>query len=72
VLLLDMLMPGWNGRVTYQKILEFNPEQKAIIASGYAENEDVRATLEMGAGGFLAKPYTVEALSNALNKTLNS
>ncbi|MBM9512438.1 hybrid sensor histidine kinase/response regulator [Desulfogranum marinum] len=72
VLLLDMLMaPGqYNGRQTYEEVLKMHPGQKAIIASGYAEDEDVRVTLEMGAGGFIAKPYTLEQLGTTLQTVL--
>ena len=38
LLLLDMIMdPGMNGRETYEKALEINPQQKALIASGFGE-----------------------------------
>lgn len=72
VLLLDMLMaPGqYNGRRTYEEVLKIHPGQKAIIASGYAEDEDVRVTLEMGAGGFIGKPYTLEQLGMTMQKVL--
>lgn len=72
VLLLDMLMPGWGGRLTYEKILTIKKRQKAIIVSGFAEDEDVRQTMEMGATIFLAKPYTVLELSTALDATLSA
>jgi len=50
IVILDMLMaPGQNGRKTFEQILQLHPQQKAVIASGYAEDDDVRATLKMGA-----------------------
>ncbi len=72
VLLLDMLMtPGqYSGRQTYEEVLKIHPGQKAIITSGYAENEDVRVTLEQGAGGFIAKPYTLEQLGTTIQTVL--
>jgi len=71
ILVLDMIMsPGINGRETYTKILQTHPQQKAIIASGYAEDEDVRATMAMGAGAFIAKPYTLTQLGSAILNTL--
>jgi|GEM_PF-695833 len=64
LVVLDMLMePGClNGRETYRKMTSIRPGIKALIASGFAEDDDVRATLALGAGGFLAKPYTLEQL----------
>ena len=39
---LDTVMPkGINGRETYEEIIKIRPSQKAIIASGFSETEDV-------------------------------
>lgn len=72
VVVLDMLMePGsLNGRETYRKMTLIRPGIKAVIASGFAEDDDVRATIAMGAGGFLAKPYTLEQLGRQLQSAL--
>jgi PAS domain S-box-containing protein len=71
LLVLDMIMPGgMSGRETYSKVLEINPKQKAIIASGYAETDDVRATQEAGAGEFISKPYTLEKFGTAIRNEL--
>ena len=71
ILVLDMIMtPGQNGRATYQEILKLHPGQKAVVASGFAADEDVRACLAMGAGAYVAKPYTLEKIGEALYKTL--
>ncbi|MCP4340511.1 MAG: PAS domain S-box protein, partial [Desulfobulbaceae bacterium] len=53
LVLLDMLMaPGMNGRQTYEQMVELKPAQKAVIASGFSESDDVKAALNLGAGGF--------------------
>jgi PAS domain S-box-containing protein len=73
ILVLDMIMdPGQNGRITYEKILEIHPGQKAVIASGFAEDDDVKLTLAMGAGAFVAKPYTLEQIGSAIYKILHA
>ena len=72
ILVLDMIMvPGQNGRITYEQILAIHPGQKAIVASGFAADEDVRACLAMGAGAYVAKPYTLEKIGEAMYKTLH-
>ncbi len=72
LLLLDMQMePGMNGRQTYEKILEMYPGQKAIVASGFSGSSNVEATLELGAGAFLNKPYTLRKLAEAVYDELN-
>lgn len=72
ILVLDMLMgvDQPNGKEIYKRILTFCPEQKAIIASGFAEDDDVRETLAMGAGAFVSKPYTINSIGEAVQKTL--
>lgn len=73
LVILDMLMApgGWNGRRTYEEILRIHPRQKAILVSGYSENEDVRACLALGVGAFLKKPYTLEQLCGAVRDELS-
>ncbi len=71
LVILDMIMdPGINGRETYERIIQFRPGQKAIIASGYSLNDDVRAAQRMGAGAFLKKPYGLKELELAVRKEL--
>lgn len=73
LLLLDMIMdPGINGFETYKRIANLNPEQKAIIASGYAESTDVKKAQKLGAGVYLKKPYTLEKLGKAVRNELNA
>lgn len=72
LVVLDMIMPpGWDGLETYQAILEHQPHQKAIIASGYSENERVRAMQQIGAGEYVKKPYTLEKFGLAVRKELD-
>lgn len=69
LILLDMIMdPGINGQETYRQILEIHPGQRAVIASGYADTEEVKLTLAAGAGAFIGKPYTLENLAEAVRQ----
>lgn len=71
LLILDMIMePGMNGRQTYQQALKLHPGQKAIIVSGYSKNEEVKKALQLGAAQFLAKPYGMAELGNAVYTAL--
>jgi len=72
LLLLDMIMdPGIDGLETYRRILEIHPHQKAIIISGYSETKKVMKVQELGAGGFIRKPYILEELGLAIQKELS-
>ncbi|MGW8193773.1 MAG: response regulator, partial [Desulforhopalus sp.] len=69
LLLLDMIMaPGMDGLETYQKILQFKPNQKAVITSGYSETERVRQALRLGASRYVKKPYTLEEIGLAVKE----
>ncbi len=71
LIILDMAMdPGISGRQTYEEILVFKPHQRAIIASGYAEDKDTKKVLSLGANAFLRKPYTINALGQAVRDAL--
>jgi len=71
LLLLDMIMdPGINGRETYERIKKIHPKQKAIIVSGFAETDQVKETLKLGAGQYIKKPVTLEELGQAVKEEL--
>jgi PAS domain S-box-containing protein len=71
LLIIDMMMgSGMNGQKTYEKILAIHPGQKAIVASGFSESTDVKATLRLGAGGFIKKPYSMEQLNKIVHEVL--
>ena len=61
-----------DGLETYQQAIAINPEQKAIIASGFAETDRVREVQRLGAGQFIKKPYTIETVGLALKKELDN
>jgi len=72
LLLLDMVMnPGIDGLDAYKKIVELHPHQRAVIASGFAETERVKATQKLGAGPYIKKPYTLETIGVAIRKELD-
>ncbi len=63
LVMLDMIMdPGIDGLETYRGILLHRTGQKAIIASGYAENDRVEEAIRLGVGRYIRKPYTIEQL----------
>jgi two-component system cell cycle sensor histidine kinase/response regulator CckA len=72
LIILDMIMdPGIDGLETYQRILEFHPGQKAIIASGFSETGRVKEALKLGAGAYIKKPYLLEKIGIAVKRELD-
>jgi two-component system, cell cycle sensor histidine kinase and response regulator CckA len=72
LLILDMIMdPGIDGLETYQRIRQINPQQKAIIVSGFSETDRVKKAQELGAGVYVRKPYVLESLGLAVRQELD-
>jgi PAS domain S-box-containing protein len=72
LLVLDMIMdPGMDGLETYQKILEINPMQKAIIVSGFSETDRVKKAQALGVGAYVQKPYIREKIGLAVRRELD-
>ncbi len=72
LVLVDMIMePGINGKETYERMIKIRPGQKALILSGFAETDDVKNTLQMGAGKYIKKPFSLEEIGIVIKEVLN-
>jgi signal transduction histidine kinase/CheY-like chemotaxis protein len=67
---LDMVMPTMSGRSTFVALRELAPEMPVLLMSGYTINDDVQQILDLGAKGFVSKPYNVSTLARALAEML--
>ncbi len=73
LVVLDMVMPGGiDGTETYRRILEINPQQKAMIFSGFSESDRVVDARKMGIGAFIKKPITLQKIATAVRRELES
>ncbi len=72
LIVLDMIMaPGLDGLDTYRQIRRLNPGQKAIITSGFSETGRVKEAQHLGAGEYVRKPYSLEAIGLAMRNELS-
>jgi len=72
LVILDMILEeDFDGLDTYREILKIRPQQRCVIASGYAETERVRAAQVLGAGAYIRKPYTVEKIGAVVRQELD-
>ncbi len=71
VILLDLTLPDGNAAEVVQKMRAAGYDQPVILTSGYAE-EDIAPELlsDPLIAGYLAKPYSVERLVEAIGKAL--
>jgi len=73
LLILDMVIaPSISGLETYKRIKKIRPDQKAILASGHSESEDVLKAQYIGAGTFVKKPYTILDMGIAVKEELTN
>ena len=72
-LILDLTVPGgMGGKETVKRLLELDPQVRAIVSSGYS-NDPVMADFRAhGFCGVISKPYAVEQLAEALRRALAS
>jgi len=62
---------GAGGRVTIKRLLEIDPDVKAIVSSGYSNDPIMADYREYGFRGVVVKPYRVEELSSVLHRVLS-
>ncbi|HTY59902.1 MAG TPA: PAS domain S-box protein [Bacteroidota bacterium] len=72
LVILDMTMPGMGGRETFEKLKELNPRVRAVLSTGYSEDERARQMLAMGVKAFVQKPYRIDDLASAVRRILES
>jgi two-component system, cell cycle sensor histidine kinase and response regulator CckA len=68
VLVTDLVMPGIHGPELAEKIRAQRPGIGVVFTSGYAEDAVGRGSELAGAGEFLPKPFTVQALSRVVDR----
>lgn len=69
--LLDLTIKGGMGGLeTVQKLLQIDPEVKAIVSSGYSDDAGMSDYQSKGFKAFLKKPYNMEDLKNILNELI--
>jgi len=70
LVILDMKMP-YNGGKTFFQLKKISTNVKILIASGYAEDQQIREMMKQGCSGFIQKPFSITALSQKIMNILN-
>jgi len=71
LILLDVRMPGMDGKQTYIKLRQIDPTVKIMFVSGYSETDLNTQLTDQQEIAFLAKPYTADRLIHAV-QTISS
>jgi PAS domain S-box-containing protein len=71
VVIMDLTIPGgMGGKATMERLLEIDPDVKAIVSSGYSNDPIMAAYGEYGFKGIVPKPYNIDQLSRVLREVL--
>lgn len=69
--ILDLTIPGGMGGVeTVRRLLDIDPDVKAIVSSGYSKDPIMSDFRKYGFSGVIAKPYRVSDFSRAVKGVL--
>jgi CheY-like chemotaxis protein len=71
VVILDLIMPQMGGTKCLKQLLEIDPHAVVLISSGYAADSGPQECIELGAKGFVGKPFKINVLLQQVRKTLN-
>ena len=69
LVILDMRMPH-NGGKAFDQLKQIKSDVKILIASGYTEDQQIRAMFEQGCIGFIQKPFSINVLSKKITNAL--
>lgn len=67
---LDLIMPGMDGRAAFRALKAIDPDVLVIVASGFVTAETKQQLAAEGVAGFVAKPYTAKEVHRALRAAL--
>jgi PAS domain S-box-containing protein len=72
LVILDLIMPEMGGKQCLGKLLKIDPQARVLIASGFTASEPMRQPRDMGARGFVGKPYNVKEMLQTIREILDS
>jgi len=72
IVLLDMSMPVMSGLDVYAALKKINPSIKVLVTSGFGLDVKVQKILDLGASGFIAKPFSTDKLTAKILQVIES
>jgi PAS domain S-box-containing protein len=71
LVILDLIMPKMGGKDCLKELLRIYPNVKVLISSGFSSAASTRECIELGAKGFVAKPFRFKELLREVRKALD-
>jgi CheY-like chemotaxis protein len=72
VVITDIMMPHMDGFTVLARLKTIHPNIRVIIFTARSTRSDQKKAEDMGAHGFIAKPFNRQQLLTAIEKALNS
>lgn len=73
LIVLDLIMPGMDGKETYEKLRQLSPGIRVVISSGFSTRKTgsgIPEILEQERTGFVQKPYDMDMLIGEVTRVL--
>ena len=71
VVILDLTVPGgMGGMKTIERLKKIDPDVKAVVSSGYAEDPVMTDFKKYGFSGSIGKPYSMSELEKAVDEVM--
>jgi len=72
LVIIDLTIPeGMGGRETIEKLRSYDPDVKAVVSSGYANDPVMQDFARYGFSGRLAKPYRINEMKALLETMIH-
>ncbi|HHO76196.1 MAG TPA: PAS domain S-box protein [Deltaproteobacteria bacterium] len=71
LVILDMIMPDFSGKDSFEAIRRINPAAAVLLSSGYSLDSQAKEIMARGCRGFIQKPFTLASLSKKLREVLD-
>jgi two-component system cell cycle sensor histidine kinase/response regulator CckA len=72
LVILDLIMPGMDGRKTFEAMRSIQNSTPVILSSGYSMDGQVAEILEKGCNGFIQKPFKLTELSQKIRQIMET
>jgi CheY-like chemotaxis protein len=71
LVILDLIMPEMSGSECMEQLLKIDPKAGIVLSSGYSADSPMGESVEMGARGFVQKPFRMRDLLQEVRRVLD-
>ena len=71
LVILDMIMPDFGGKRTFENLHKIDQSVRVLLSSGYSLDSQAEEIMQSGCKGFIQKPFTMVELSKKIRGILD-